>query len=156
MTERHWTEQLEDAFLVGEVVGGNLNEVFACETNCEVHFKKGFHGYHVLMDSFQSLFLEALKRSAYWLSSNGYPSHCERYWLIYCSYQAMFRQYRACANGTLQRLPILRLCSTERTQRLGFEYMWDCSQSHHAGFTMGSGECGKGPREYVEKTDQAG
>jgi hypothetical protein len=96
MTVNEWQQRLENHFTAHGVVGGHLLGVFDREQACESHFASTFHGQCVLIDSFQSFFIETLNSCFQWVSVNGWPSGCPNFALALVCYATLFRRYRAC------------------------------------------------------------
>ncbi len=94
-----WAEcekALVDKFTVNDLVGGNLSEVFAAEKASEQCILQNYHPLSVVIDSFQSLYIEALKKAFEWIAGNGWPTGCEHYAPVFFDYLTAFRRFRAC------------------------------------------------------------
>ena len=101
-----WQKRLENNFTVNGIVGGNLLDIFDQEKACGKYFANTFHGQCVLIDSFQSFYVETIKKSNYWVSSKGWPQDCENYPLILVYYIIAFRSFRACENLLQKGYPL--------------------------------------------------
>jgi hypothetical protein len=101
-----WQSRLEDAFSEGGIVGPYLLDVIALERAYGEHYIATFHGQSVLMDSFQSFFVETLRRSERWIVDNGWPEDCAYYGAILVCYLTVFRSFRACQNLLLAGYPL--------------------------------------------------
>ena len=75
------------------------------EQKCERYFIDSFHGQSVLVDSFQSFFIETLQSTRKWVANNGWPANCPNYGAIYVYYVVMFRRLRACEILLLKGYP---------------------------------------------------
>jgi len=106
MDVTEWQKRLEDNFTINGIVGGNMFEVFNLENACGKYFAETFHGQSVLIDSFQSFFIETLKYALKWVVDHGLPKGCENYYLILLYYLIIFRSFRACETLLLKGYPL--------------------------------------------------
>jgi hypothetical protein len=101
-----WQKRLEDNFSVDGIIGGHLSEIFALEETCGQFFLDTFHGQSVAIDSFQSFFIETVKKTLRWVSENDWPKDSPNYPMILLYYVVMFRSFRACENLLLKGYPL--------------------------------------------------
>lgn len=78
------------------VVGGHLCEVFNFENTYADSFAERYHGQFVLIDSFQSFYIETIRLAYKWIAENGWPQSCESYSVILLYSVIIFRSFRAC------------------------------------------------------------
>lgn len=101
-----WQKRLEDRFTVNGVVGDNLLDIFEQERICGEYFATKFHGQCVLIDSFQSFYIETIKKSFDWVEANGWPKECEYYPPLLIYYITTFRSFRASENLLIKGYPL--------------------------------------------------
>jgi hypothetical protein len=95
MTVAEWQKRLADTFTVNGLVGGNLVGVQGCEDAAGNHLIKTFRGQAVLLDSFQSFFVETLKLANQQVAS-GWPQDQPHYSVTHIFFFNLFRRCRAC------------------------------------------------------------
>ena len=100
-----WQKRLEDNFSIDGVVGGNLLAIIEREKAYGDYFINKFHGQSLLLDSFQSFFIETLRAAPEWINRNGWPVECPSYSVVYGSFLVIFRSIRACENTFLRGYP---------------------------------------------------
>ena len=101
-----WQKRLEDNFSVNGVIGGHLLEIFDLENACGQFFTNRFYGQSVAINSFQSFFVETVKKALRWVSENDWPKDSPHYSMILLYYVVMFRSFRACENLLLKGYPL--------------------------------------------------
>jgi hypothetical protein len=101
-----WQLRLEDTFGEGDIVGPHLLNVIALERECGRHVVSTFHGQSVLMDSFQSFFVETLRFAESWVAAHGWPEGADYYGAVLLSYLTVFRSFRACESLLLVGYPL--------------------------------------------------
>lgn len=106
MNVAEWQKRIEDNFTVNGVIGGRLLEVLDLEKACGDYFARTFHGQSVLIDSFQSFYIESIEDALQWVAVHGWPTRCENYAPILVYYVTMFRRFRACENLLLKGYPL--------------------------------------------------
>ena len=106
MDVAEWQNRLEDNFTVGGVIGGNLLKILAMEGACGEYFAATFHGQSVLIDSFQSFYIETLENALQRVADHGWPEACENYAPTLLHYVIIFRRFRACENLLLRGYPL--------------------------------------------------
>jgi len=106
MDVAEWQKRLEENFTVNGEVGGNLFDIFHQERTCGEYFENTFHGQCVLMNSFQSFYIETIKNAFNWVAANGWPKDCKYYTSILVYYIIAFRSFRACENLLLKGYPL--------------------------------------------------
>ena len=106
MDVAEWQERLEKHFTVNDLVGGNLSEVIDLEHAYGQYFIDNFHGQSVLIDSFQSFYIETLRRTLKWVAENGWPKECETYSAMFLYFVVLFRRFRACEILLLKGYPL--------------------------------------------------
>lgn len=106
MDVTEWQNRLEENFTVNDVVGGNLLPIFAQERACGEYLANTFRGQCVLIDSFQSFYVETMRNARDWISANGWPRDSESYGPILLYYVIAFRSFRACENLLLKGYPL--------------------------------------------------
>lgn len=106
MDVTEWQNRLEDNFTVGGVIGGNLLEILVLERAYGEYFAATFHGQSVLIDSFQSFYIETLHNALQWVADHGWPEACENYTPTLMQYVTIFRRFRACENLLLKGYPL--------------------------------------------------
>ncbi len=98
MDVAQWQRRLEQNFTVNGVVGGHLLEVHRLEKACGQFFAHKYHGQSVLLDSFQSFYIETVHLAYARIAGNGWPNNCESYAPILLFYVINFKSFRACEN----------------------------------------------------------
>jgi len=106
MDVAEWQKRLEENFTINGYVGGNLFEVLNRERACAEYFATKFHGYNVLIDSFQGFFIETIKAALAWAAKHGWPKGPSDYPLILLYYVILFRSFRACENLLHKGYPV--------------------------------------------------
>ena len=106
MNVDEWQKRLEDNFTINNVVGGYLLSIIDSERDCENYFAQTFHGQSVLIDSFQSFFIETMSITRANIEIKGWPKNCLSYQLVYIYFIVMFRRFRACENLLLKGYPM--------------------------------------------------
>lgn len=106
MDVTEWQKCLEDNFTINGVIGGNLLEVLDRERTCGKYFTNTFHGQSILIDSFQSFYIETIRNALHWVAKHGWPDGAENYAPILLFYVTMFRRFRACENLLLKGYPL--------------------------------------------------
>lgn len=106
MDVSEWQKRLEDRFTVNGVVGENLLPIFEQERVCGEYFATKFHGQCVLIDSFQSFFIETINKSLDWVKANGWPKDCDYYPPLLIYFITTFRSFRACENLLIKGYPL--------------------------------------------------
>ncbi|MDA3936672.1 MAG: hypothetical protein PF636_07400, partial [Actinomycetota bacterium] len=106
MTVEKWQQRLEDNFTVGDIIGGHLIDVIALEKDYGQHVVSTFHGRSVLMDSFQSFFIETLLSAEEWTRVNELPAGRPYYSTILVYFLTVFRSFRACQVLFLSGYPL--------------------------------------------------
>lgn len=106
MDVSRWQKKLEDYFTVEGVIGGHLLEVIKLEVEHEKCFIRSFHGQDVLMNSFQSFFIETIKSAYDLVQKNGWPKDSDSYSVVLLYYVIMFRSFRACEILLLKGYPL--------------------------------------------------
>lgn len=101
-----WQKRLEDNFSVNGVIGGHLLNIIDLENACTQFFTSRFHGQSVAIDSFQSFFVETVKKALKWISENDWPKDSPNYSTTLVYYVIMFRSFRACENLLLKGYPL--------------------------------------------------
>lgn len=106
MNVAEWQKRLEDNFTVNGVIGGGLLKIIDQEQACGEYFVGTFHGQNVLIDSFQSFYIDTLENALVWVAKHGWPKGSENYAPILLYYVIMFRRFRACENLLLKGYPL--------------------------------------------------
>jgi len=106
MDVSEWQKRLEDNFSIGGVIGPYLLEVIQMEKDNEKHFISTYHGQDVLINCFQSFFIETIKSAYDLINKNGWPKGADSYGLILLHFVIMFRSYRACENLLFKGYPL--------------------------------------------------
>jgi hypothetical protein len=101
-----WQKRLEDNFTVKGIVGGNLLEIIDQERICGEYFVNKFHGQDVLINSFQSFYIETITNVFDWVGVHGWLKDCEYYAPLLFHYITTFRGFRACENLLLKGYPL--------------------------------------------------
>jgi len=101
-----WQKRLEDNFSSSGVVGGHLLGVIEAEQAYGRHVLGRFHGQSVLMDSFQSFYIETLVLAEKYVSTHGWPQDAPYYSTILVYYLTAFRGFRACQNLFVHGYPL--------------------------------------------------
>lgn len=96
MTLGEWQERLETTFEENGVVGGQLLEVHDRESGIRDHLLKTFRGQNVLIDSFQSFFVETLNLASDLVRRSGWPPPTSNYPMAFAKFHSLFRRFRAC------------------------------------------------------------
>ena len=106
MDVAEWQKRLEDIFTVNGVVDSNLLDILHQERACGEYYANTYHGQCVLIDSFQSFYIETIKSALNWIAGKGCPEDCESYAPILVYYVIAFRRFRACENLLLKGYPL--------------------------------------------------
>ncbi len=106
MDVAEWLKRLEDNFSAYGMVGGHLLEVIEMERAYGEQFVATFHGHSVLMDSFQSFFIETLRSVQAWVQEHGWPAQPSSYATVFFYYVTALRSFRACQNLLLHGYPL--------------------------------------------------
>ncbi|MBN4081269.1 hypothetical protein JYT44_02770 [Caldithrix abyssi] len=101
-----WQRRLEDNFGIDGYVGGNLYNIYDMETECGTEYLEFAYGQNILIESFQSFFLETLENALQWVNDHGWPKGCESYHLFIVYYTILFRSFRACENLLYKGYPL--------------------------------------------------
>lgn len=102
-----WQRRLDDTFSDGgDVIGPQLLKVIELERACGEHVIATYHGQSVLMDSFQSFFVETLRTAEAWVAAHGWPKCFDYYGAVLLNYLTVFRSFRACENLLLSGYPL--------------------------------------------------
>jgi hypothetical protein len=101
-----WQKRLEENFTEHGVVGGHLLEIIDMERAYGEYFVNTYHGQAVLIDSFQSFYIETLQVAQNWVASNGWPKDAPNYAPILLFYVTNFRSFRACENLLTSGYPL--------------------------------------------------
>lgn len=101
-----WLKRLEDNFSSNGIVGEHLFEIFDLEKKCGESFVNTYHGQSVLIDSFQSFYIETIRSAYRWIAQNGWPKGSDHYSTILVSYVVNFRSFRACENLLMKGYPL--------------------------------------------------
>jgi hypothetical protein len=94
MTTDEWQKRLEDTFTVNRLVGGYLVEVHEREARLGRQLVQTYQGQNVLIDSFQSFFIESLNLAIGQVEERGWPNSAH-YPLTLAYFNTLFRRYRA-------------------------------------------------------------
>ena len=94
MTTDEWQRRLEDTFTVNGVVGGHLFEVHRREGDLGDYLVRTFCGQNVMIDSFQSFFIETLNLVLDQVGESGWPEF-KHYSLTLAYFNTLFRRFRA-------------------------------------------------------------
>jgi len=86
MDADEWQKRLEDNFSVNGVIGGYLTEILGLEETCGQFYRNTFYGQSVAIDSFQSFFIETVKKALRWVSENDWPKDSPNYPMILLYY----------------------------------------------------------------------
>ena len=101
-----WQKRLEDNFSSNGIVGGHLFEIFDLEKKCGESFANTYHGQSVLIDSFQSSYIETIRSAYTWIAQNGWQEGSHYYSTILVFYVVNFRSFRACENLLMKGYPL--------------------------------------------------
>jgi hypothetical protein len=105
MDVSEWQRTLEDNFSVNGVIGPHLLEVLQMEKENEKHFISTYHGQDVLINCFQSFFIETIKSAYNLIRKNGWPKGVDGYGQVLLYFVIMFRSFRACENLLFKGYP---------------------------------------------------
>jgi len=100
-----WQKRLEDNFTEYGVIGSHLLEIIDMEKAYGQYYASTFHGQSVLMDSFQSFYIETIRSAQGWVVNNGWPENAPCYAPILFFYVTIFRSFRACQNLLVSGYP---------------------------------------------------
>ncbi len=100
-----WQKRLEENFSHRGIVGGHLLEIIEMEKAYGEFFVKKYHGQSVLIDSFQSFFIETLQVAQDWIQSKGWPTKAPNYVPMYLYFLTLFKSFRACENLLISGYP---------------------------------------------------
>lgn len=95
MTVEDWQKRLEETFTVRGLVGGHLVAVHDREAQVADYLVRKFRGQNVLLDSFQSFFLETLQLATDSIYRDGWPN-APNYAVALANFRGLFRRVRAC------------------------------------------------------------
>ncbi|MDY0341211.1 MAG: hypothetical protein RBS17_08360 [Coriobacteriia bacterium] len=101
-----WQKRLVDNFSAYGTVGGHLLEIIKMEKAYGEQFVSTYHGHSVLMDSFQSCFIETLRSVQAWVQEHGWPEQPSYYATVFFYYVTVLRTFRACQNVMLSGYPL--------------------------------------------------
>lgn len=96
MTTTEWQKRLSDTFTVNGLIGGELISVQEAEDTAGNHLINTFKGQNVLLDSFQSFFIETLRIANDHIVANGWPKDRLNYPVAMAAFFNLFRRFRAC------------------------------------------------------------
>ena len=96
MTVAEWQKRLSDTFTVHGLVGGNLLTVQESEDAVGNHLVNTFRGQNVLLDSFQSFFIETLSLANHQIIAADWPKDRLNYPVALTAFFNLFRRLRAC------------------------------------------------------------
>ncbi len=96
MTVAEWQRRLGDTFTVNGLVGGSLLTVFDAEDAAGNYLVNTFRGQNVLLDSFQSFFIDTLALTSDQIKTNGWPKERLNYPVAFACFFNLFRRCRAC------------------------------------------------------------
>lgn len=106
MDVAEWQKRLEKNFSVDGYTGGHLFEIIKLENEYGKLYTSTFHGQLVLIDSFQSFYVETIRTIYKLIATNGWPKECPYYTPILLYYVMNFRSFRACENLLLKGYPL--------------------------------------------------
>ena len=106
MTVAEWQKRLADTFTVNGLVGGSLLRVHNSEDAAGNYLVRTFRGQNVLLDSFQSFFIDTLTLANEQLKANGWPKNRINYPVALASFFNLFRRCRACEVLYLKGYPL--------------------------------------------------
>jgi len=106
MNVKDFKKRLEENFSVNGVIGGHLQEILEAEGQYGEYFCNKFHGQSVLIDSFQSFYIETIYNANAWIGKNGLPKNAPNYASIFLYYIINFKSFRACENLLLKGYPL--------------------------------------------------
>lgn len=101
-----WQKRLENNFTEYGVVGGHLLKIIEMEKAYGAFYAKTFRGQSVLIDAFQSFYIETIRSVQGWVANHGWPKEYENYALIFLLYVTTFRSFRACENLLTSGYPL--------------------------------------------------
>ena len=96
MTINEWQDRLADTFTVNGLVGGSLLTVHSSENTAGNYLVGTFRGQNVLLDSFQSFFIDTLSLTNDQIVSGGWPKDRINYPIALVAFFNLFRRFRAC------------------------------------------------------------
>lgn len=102
MEVAEWRKRLEDNFPDNQ----NLFKILKLEDDCGDYFTKTFHGQFLLIDSFQSFYIETIQITYKWIADHGWPKEARAYSLLLLLYVINFRRFRACENLLMKGYPL--------------------------------------------------
>jgi hypothetical protein len=91
-----WQQRLEKEFAIGGIVGSKLFPVFDQENACGSDYALRYHGHAVMMDSFQTHYIDTMKAVYGLIMQSGWPHNSLSYPPILVLYAVNFRTIRAC------------------------------------------------------------
>jgi hypothetical protein len=106
MNVAEWQRRLENNFTVKGIVGGHLRVVHDNERLCEDYFVQHYHGQSVLIDSFQSFYIETINIARKYIEANGWPKGKQHYAISLLYFVVAFRRFRAAENLLLMGYPL--------------------------------------------------
>ena len=95
MTTPEWQRQLAEHFTVNGLIGGSLQSVFSEEEALGRQVVERFYGQNVLIDSFQSFYIDTLNFAISRVADTGWPDNMPNYPLTLAWFSNLFRRYRA-------------------------------------------------------------
>jgi len=96
MTVGEWQKRLADTFTVNGLVGGSLLTIHDSEDAASNYLVGTFRGQNVLLDSFQSFFIDTLMLTNRQIASGGWPKNRINYPVAVVAFFNLFRRFRAC------------------------------------------------------------
>ena len=96
ITVEEWQKRLADTFTVKGLIGGSLQPIFRAEDAAGSYLVNTFRGQNVLLDAFQSFFVETLTFANNQITTNGWPKDRIHYPVALASFFNLFRRCRAC------------------------------------------------------------
>jgi len=96
MTIPEWQDRLANHFTANGLIGGSLHGVFGEEEDVGRQVVERFHGHNVLIDSFQSFYIDTINLALGRVVEKGWPDNGPNYSLALASFSNLFRRYRAC------------------------------------------------------------
>jgi len=96
VTIGEWQKRLADTFTVDGLIGGSLQRVFDAEDAAGNYLVNTFRGQNILLDSFQSFFIDTLTLANEKIKTNGWPKGRINYPVALAYFFNLFRRCRAC------------------------------------------------------------
>lgn len=91
-----WYRQLTETFAVNGLVGSSLLSVLNAEQAAGGYLLKKYHGQNILLNSFQSFFIDTLTLANDQIKLKGWPKELAHYPVALVSISNLFRRFRAC------------------------------------------------------------